>query len=132
MTAAESQAGCEFQALRAVAVDYLDGMMYADEAKLRRSFHPQCLIVGHFRGRLEYDSLDTFIAAVKAEGSVPAGTPYKAEIVSIDQAGDIAVVKVIDDYLGARFTDYLTMVKHEDRWVIVNKAFYVHAAGAMA
>ncbi|MGH6894504.1 MAG: nuclear transport factor 2 family protein [Dongiaceae bacterium] len=26
-----------------------------------------------------------------------------------------------------RFTDYLTMVKHEDRWVIVNKAFYVHA-----
>jgi hypothetical protein len=118
--------GTEFATLLAVARDYLDGMMYADEAKLRRAFHPKCLIVGHFRGRLEYDPLEAFIDACKKEGSIPAGTSYFAEIVSIDVAGDTAVVKLIDDYLGIRFTDYLTMVKTKGRWVIVNKAFYVH------
>jgi hypothetical protein len=118
--------GGELMALRAVTRDYLDGMMYADEAKLRRAFHPKCLVVGHFRGRLEYDPLDAFIESVKNEGALPVGTPYFAEIVSIDIAGDTAVVKLIDDYLGIRFTDYLTMIMTEGRWVIVNKAFYVH------
>jgi hypothetical protein len=64
------------------------------------------------------------------EGSIPPGAPYFAEIVSIDIAGDTAVVKLIDDYLGVRFTDYLTMVMTEGRWVIVNKVFYVHPDGA--
>lgn len=123
---ASQQIGSEYAALRAVACDYLDGMMYADEVKLRRAFHPKCLVVGHFRGRLEYDPLDTFIDACKKEGSIPPGTPYFAEIVSIDITGDTAVVKLIDDYLGIRFTDYLTMVKTEGRWIIVSKAFYVH------
>jgi hypothetical protein len=127
MAAASQDTSNEFASLLAVARDYLDGMMYADEAKLRRAFHPKCLIVGHFRDRLEYDPLDAFIDACKKEGSVPVGTPYFAEIIAIDVAGDTAVVKLIDDYLGIRFTDYLTMLKIEGRWVIVNKAFYVHS-----
>lgn len=126
MASASLATSDEFAPILAVARDYLDGMMYADEAKLRRAFHPKCLIVGHFRGRLEYDPLDAFIDACKKEGAIPAGKPYFAEIVSIDVTGDTAVVKLIDDYLGARFTDYLTIVKTEGRWVIVNKAFYVH------
>lgn len=118
--------GAELAALRAVTLDYLDGMIYADEAKLRRAFHPQCLLVGHFGGRLEYDPVGVFIDLVKKEGGLAPGTPYFAEIVSIDIAGDIAVVKSTNDFLGLRYTDYLTMLKHEDRWCIVNKAFYAH------
>ena len=120
--------GTEFAALRAVTLEYLDGMIYADEAKLRRAFHPQCLLVGHFGGRLEYDPVDLFIAQVMKGGGLAPGTPYFAEIVSIDVAGDIAVVKSTNDFLGLRYTDYLTMLKHEGRWCIVNKAFYGHPA----
>jgi Putative lumazine-binding len=80
MTSNSTELGGELTPLAAVAPDYFDGMMYADEAKLRRAFHPKCLIVGHFRGRLEYDPLDAFIAACKKEGSIPPGTPYFAEI----------------------------------------------------
>src|SRR5262245_44657724 len=127
MKSEPNQLGTDLAPIAAVARDYCDGMMYADEATLRRVFHPKCLIVGHFRGRLEYDPLDTFIAACKSEGAIPPGTPYLAEIISIDVTGDTAVVKVINDYLGSRFADYLTMVKTEGRWVIVNKVFYVHS-----
>lgn len=119
-----SKPGAELDALRAVTQDYLDGMIYVDEPKLRRVFHPKCLIV--FRGRLEYDPLDDFVASVKKEGGLLPGTPYFAEIVSIDLAGDTAVVKSTNDYVGIRFTDFLTMLKTGGRWVIVNKVFYAH------
>jgi hypothetical protein len=46
--------------------------------------------------------------------------------VSVDITGDIAVVKVTDTWAGSRFTDYLTMAKHNGAWRIINKAFYVH------
>jgi hypothetical protein len=39
---------------------------------------------------------------------------------------DIAVVKVVDEWQCDRFTDYLTMLKHDGKWSIVNKAFTVH------
>lgn len=116
----------DFAAVAAVARDYLDGMVYVDEEKLRRVFHPKCLVVGHFNGRLEYDSLDVFIAGCRKAGGPPVGTPYYAEIVSIDRVGDMAMVKLTDDYHGQRFTDYLSMLLVDGRWVIVNKAFYVH------
>ena len=35
------------------------------------------------------------------------GTPYNAEIIVLEVAFDIAVVKVVDDWLGERYTDYL-------------------------
>ena len=72
MASVSHETGGAFSALHAVTRDYLDGMMYADEAKLRRAFHPKCLVIGHFRGRLEYDPLDAFIGACKKARSHPA------------------------------------------------------------
>ena len=98
----------------------------ADESKLRRAFHPQSLQVGHYRERLEYDPLDTFVKFVMGGPASMPGTSYYAEIVVLEVAFDIAVVKVVDDWLGERYTDYLTMLKHDGKWSIVNKAFTVH------
>src|SRR6476661_4032662 len=126
MSSSSTQCEGEHAELVAVARDYLDGMFYADETKLRRAFHPQSLQVGHYRGRLEYDPLDTFIKSVTGGPTSMPGTSYYAEIAVLEVAFDIAVVKVVDDWLGERYTDYLTMLKHDGRWSIVNKAFTVH------
>ena len=126
MPSSPTQCEGEHAELVAVARDYLDGMFYADETKLRRAFHPQSLQVGHYRGRLEYDLLDTFVKLVMEGPASKAGTPYNAEIDVLEVAFDIAVVKVVDDWLGERFTDYLTMLKHDGKWSIVNKAFTLH------
>ncbi len=125
-------AGEELEAIRQVAIDYFEGMIYADVPRLTNAFHPDALIVGHYRGRLECDPIAAFAAAVAAAGGPPPGTPYRAAIVSIDVTGDIAAVKVTNDYLGTSYTDYLTMLKHEGRWRIVNKVFYDHAAETAA
>lgn len=114
-------------AIRGVIRDYLEGMIYGQVDRLQSAMHPLCMQAGHFKGNYEFYSRDEFIAALKSEKMEEPGTPYKAETLSIDLTGDVALAKVNDDCFGTSFTDYLTLIKHEGRWQIVMKAFFDHA-----
>lgn len=117
----------DWNAIRAVVVDYLEGMIYGQSERLERAMHPQCMQAGHYKGQYEFFDRDTFIEALTQEKTEPPGTPYTSRIVSLDITGDVAVVKVLDDCFGTSFTDYLTLIRHDDRWQIVMKAFFDHA-----
>ena len=107
-----------------VVRNYVEGMVFADEVLLRHAFHPACRIIGHYHGELEWASLDDFISAIKAEGPAAKGIEPYWDTKSVDITGDAAAVKVIDDYAGMRFTDYLSLLKINERWMIVNKLYY--------
>lgn len=117
----------ELQAIRAVVTDYLEGMIYGQPDRLRRAMHPLCMQAGHYKGSYEFFPRDEFIEAIGPEKMQPPGTPYAAEIVSIDVTGDVALAKLTDDCFGTSFTDYLTLIKHDGAWQIVMKAFFDHA-----
>jgi hypothetical protein len=123
--------GAEHDAVRSVVVDYLEGMCWGDEAKLRRAFHPAALQVGHFAESYEFFPLEEFIAWLKDAETEPEGSPIIAELLSIEVTGTVAVAKLTDTCFGTDFTDYLVMVKdrpgREGRWQIVTKAYHVHA-----
>jgi hypothetical protein len=114
-------------AILAVVQDYLDGMVFADAEKLSRALHPRFFCIGNFQGGLEWDSREAFIAGVIANAAPPADGTYYSEVLSVDVTADTAVVKVMDDYLGMRFTDTLSLLKLERGWVVVNKLFHHHA-----
>ncbi|MGO4313134.1 nuclear transport factor 2 family protein [Pseudomonas sp. KB_15] len=109
-----------------VVRQYVEGMVFADEALLRQAFHPDCRIIGHYHKELEWASLDDFVSAIQTEGPAPAGTQPFWQMINLDITGDAAAVKVIDDFAGMRFTDYLSLLKVDDRWVIINKLYYFH------
>lgn len=123
--------GQDHDRVRQVVIDYLEGMVWGDEAKLRRAFHPQALQVGHFADVYEFFPLDEFVAWVKAEKTDPEGTPYIAELLSIEVTGTVAIAKLTDTCFGTEFTDYLVLVKDRPgssgRWQIVTKAYHVHS-----
>lgn len=127
--------GAEHDAVRAVVVDYLEGMCWGDEKKLRRAFHPGALQVGHFGETYEFFPLQDFIDWVKGEVTAPEGSPIIAELLSIEVTGTVAVAKLTDTCFGTDFTDYLVMVKDrpgsEGRWQIVTKAYHVHAGSGL-
>lgn len=127
--------GSEHDAVRAVVVDYLEGMCWGDEAKLRRAFHPGALQVGHFAETYEFFPLQDFIDWVKGEATAREGAPIIAELLSIEVTGTVAVAKLTDTCFGTDFTDYLVMVKDrpgsEGRWQIVTKAYHVHAGSGL-
>lgn len=123
--------GSEHDAIRAVVLDYLEGMIWGDEERLRRAFHPDALQVGHFGETYEFFPLREFIDWVKNEKTQPAGSPYIAELISIEVTGTVAIAKVTDSCFDTQFTDYLVMVKDRPdasgRWQIVTKAYHVHS-----
>jgi protease I len=108
---------------------YFEGMYYSDVEKLKKAFHPNAVLHGYIEGELIHLPLDGWLERVKC---VPApaesGEAYDMRIVSIDVTGRVAAVKVADLYIGRRFTDYLSLVKVEDNWVIVDKIFHYDQA----
>ncbi|MBB6489664.1 hypothetical protein GGD45_000048 [Rhizobium tropici] len=116
----------EEQAIRAVVHLYVDGMAFANEPALRKAFHPRAAIIGNYQGAVEWMTRDEFIAAIVEEGSAPPGTIPLMEIELIDIEGDAASVKVVDEFAGMRFSDYLSLVKIDGRWSVVNKVYHLH------
>ncbi|MFH1138666.1 MAG: nuclear transport factor 2 family protein [Pseudomonadota bacterium] len=108
------------------AVDhYFQGLYHHDLARLKKAFHPQAQVIGRFKGRLFFSSLDGFLQLLeKTPAPVATGEKFDMSLEAVDLAGDAAVAKVRDLYQGLRFTDYLSLVKTKDEWVIVNKTYH--------
>jgi len=111
------------QAIQAVVHLYVDGMTFANAPALKKALHPQVSIIGNYQGGVEWMSRDDFIAEVVATGPAPPDTQPLMDIAAIDITGDAASVKVTDEFAGARFTDYLSLLKIDGRWAIVNKLY---------
>jgi hypothetical protein len=117
----------EEQAIHAVIHLYVDGMAFANEAALKKAFHPQASIIGNYQGAVEWMSRDDFIAAILAEPAAAPGTQPLMEIETIDIEGDAAIAKVVDEFAGLRFSDYLSFLKIDGRWTIVNKLYHLQS-----
>ena len=120
-----SQEAADLELIKQTVQYYFDGLYHSDIEKLKKAFHPNSQVIGHFQGTLMFNTLDQFLEFV---GGTPppseSGEEYDMQIVSIDTTGGEAVAKVADLYLGFRFTDYLSLLKIDGDWVIVNKTFY--------
>lgn len=106
---------------------YLRGMYDGDVDALRRAFHPKLRSYGYRDSVLQEGSGEDFVRLVQGL-DVPAETGEKFDmgIVSIDETGFVAHVKVQDVYLGDVYTDYLALVNVDGYWLIVNKMFHRH------
>ena len=58
------------------------------------------------------------------------GVPERLDVLSLEIAGDTAVARVRDDYLGMTFLDTLSFLRTGGTWSIYNKLFHVEAAAA--
>lgn len=115
----------EMEAIAQTIQLYFDGMYYSDAEKLNQAFHPESFLTGHVEGNTARISFEDWKGMV-AKTPPPAenGEEYDMRIVSIDVTGLTASVKVADLYRATRYTDYLSLVKLDDTWQIVNKIFH--------
>ena len=118
----------ELAAIRSVVNDYLEGMVYGDADQLRKAMHEKCMQAGHMPQGLEFIPRDEFIMEILKEAPASPDTPIAHDVSLIDITGDIAIVKVTDACFGTVWTDYLTLMKHDGRWIIIMKAFYDHGS----
>ena len=117
----------EADAVIAVAEEYFKAMLYADEATLRRLFHPQASEIGNYDGRFEFGSLDDFIAGTS--DAKTGDKPFDCCVDGLVLVGDTAVITFSNYCYGTWFTDHLSMIKIDGNWRIVAKTYYAHPPG---
>jgi hypothetical protein len=109
-------------AVRTVVEKYLHGLKFNDTTRLHQAFWPEAkLYYVNKPGGLGEWTQKSWYAGFKAN----AGKEEKGDlrIASVDVTRDVASVKVVEDYPGSRYTDYLNLVRLQGRWWIVNKIY---------
>src|SRR5262245_55151341 len=102
---------------------YFSGHATGDGAYFLRAFHPDAKLYWVKDGALASKTSSEFAAgATGAPG--PDETRRKRTIAMIDVAGDVAIAKCELDYPDVRLIDYLSLVRLDGRWVVINKIFH--------
>jgi hypothetical protein len=113
------------QAIERSVQTYLDGLYEGDADKLASVFHETSALTYEQDGKLTVLPRDQWLKAVRERGSPQSkGLARGDAILLIDQSGPTtASVKVKCQIPPRYFTDYLSLLKIDGRWVVAQKVF---------
>src|SRR5918998_5123537 len=113
----------EEAAVRAAIEHYFQGHATGQGEHFRKVFHADAKLFFIRDGKLTQWTSEEYIS--RASGKPAADEAQrKRKIDSIDIVGDAAFVKITLDYPSVVFTDYMSMLKIDGQWKIVNKTFH--------
>jgi len=119
---AQGKPTADEQAVRTVVEHYLHGLKFNDVTGLKRAFWPEARLFfvqkdGSLGQLTQEDWYKGFAASAGKE------EPGDLRITALEVTGDIASVKVVEEYPRSRYIDYLSLVRFDGGWHIVNKVY---------
>ncbi|HCD27812.1 MAG TPA: hypothetical protein DER02_09840 [Gammaproteobacteria bacterium] len=117
----------DLQQIQQLVQRYFDSMYESSEALVREVFHENAKITGYMGKNLMQQSVADFSTFVGSQqpSAKAKDEPILLETLSVEIAGDTAVARVRDGYLGLTFLDTLSLLRVDGRWQIYNKLFHV-------
>ena len=88
----------------------------------RKVFHPEAKLFFINEGKFTQRTSEEYIAGSPGKPAADEAQ-RKRTIELIDITGDAAVAKLVLDYPNAKLTDYMSLLKIDGEWKIVNKIF---------
>ena len=128
-SAAAQTAEAEQAAARVPLENYLRGHATGDPEFMRKAFHTEGSLIFIRDGKYTTRSFADYIAGMPGKPAPDEGK-RKRWIESVDVAGNAAFGKIILDYPSGRFVDYMTLLKINGEWKIVNKSFHFEPKAA--
>jgi Putative lumazine-binding len=101
---------------------YFQGHATGNGEHHKKAFHPEAKLFWIRDGQLAERTSADYIAGSPGKPA-PDEAQRKRSITMIDITGNAAVAKIILDYPQARLTDYMSLLKINGEWKIVNKIF---------
>jgi hypothetical protein len=104
---------------------YFDGLYDGDVAQMERIFHPSCRLSAAPDGAVSHLDLAAYYASVKARPSPRSlNQPRYDAILAILASGEGAATAVLRTARAPRlYTDFLSLLRIDDRWQIVAKTY---------
>ncbi|HET6889879.1 MAG TPA: nuclear transport factor 2 family protein [Pyrinomonadaceae bacterium] len=116
-------------AVRQPLENYIRGHATGQGEHFRKAFHSDAKLFAIRDGKYWQLTSEEYIA--RAAGKPAADEAQrKRTIETIDITGNAAVAKIVLDYPQVKFTDYMSLLKIDGEWKIVNKTFYAEPKGA--
>jgi hypothetical protein len=117
-----AQSKADEAAIRAAVQAYFDGMMKGSPESLRKAFDAQAYLIGP--GRTEPNRIPFERWSSGMTNAIQNPEQYTNKILSIDIAGDAAMAKTELDWPRVKYVDYLSLLKINGEWRIVNKIWH--------
>ena len=114
----------EKEAAKVPLENYLKGHATGNPEFMRKAFHTEGKLIFIRDGKYTTRTFEEYIAGMKDGKPAADEDKRKRWIESVEVSGNAAVGKVILDYPTVKFVDYMTMLKIDGEWKIVNKSFY--------
>ena len=119
----------EEAAVRVPLEAYLKGHATGDSSAFRRAFWKDAKLWFVRDGKLSSRTSDEYIAGASGKPAADEAK-RKRRIVSVNIAGNAAIATIELDYPATHFIDYMTLLKVNDEWRIINKSFYANPRSA--
>lgn len=103
--------------------NYLKGHATGDPEYFRKAFHTEGNLIFIREGKYTTRSFADYIAGASGK---PAADEAKRKrwIESVHVVGNAAMAVIILDHPTVKFTDYMSLLKIDGEWKIVNKSFF--------
>lgn len=117
----QAQSAADSAAIRATALDYVEGWYTGDSARMARAVHPE-LVKRIVRTGADGSKIDQMGAAQLVAGTARG---YGKETPPERQQKDVVILDIFQNAASVRATmanwiDYMQMARMDGRWVIVN------------
>jgi len=120
----------EKAAARVPLENYLKGHETGNPEYMKKAFYTEGKLIFVRDGKYTTRTFEEYIAGMKDGKPAADEAQRKRWIESIDIAGNSGVGKIILDYPNGKFTDYMTLLKIDGEWKIVNKSFHLEPKAA--
>ena len=122
VTPAAAQSAADSAAIRATALDYIQGWYTGDGTRMERALHPELakrIVHSDSLGRFRLDSQSAMTLVQNTRMGGGKDTPQA------DRRDDVRILDIYQNAAAARvdasyWIDYLQLAKWRGRWVIVN------------
>ena len=112
----------EYKTVEDAAMKFVKSVAEGNSSYAKDLFVDEAVLFGYLDGKLEHGSIEQFYHNVD---TVSAGNDFKARIDIVSVEETLAVVRVLEEKWGGRidFTDYLLLLKINNEWKCVAKAY---------
>ena len=111
-------------AVRSTLEHYIQGHATGDAAHMRLAFHPAARLYWSSADTLATRTSEEYIARMPGKPAADEATgTRKRRIERVDVTGNAATGKIVLDYPDAYIVDYMSLLKTNGEWKIINKIF---------
>jgi hypothetical protein len=112
----------ELEAVKIPLENYIQSHITGNSDFIRKAFHKDAKINAFRDGKLLMLTVEEF-AKFYSGKPAPDEDKRRRSFEIIEIVGDAAIARVVLDYPTVKFTDYMSLIKIDGEWKIINKTF---------